>query len=271
MNIYRLFLAIAVLPLLLISCTGSSSNENTLISVKTTLGDFKIKLYDETPLHRDNFIHLVNNAYYEGISFHRIIKGFMVQTGDYSTRKDSNPLKTDSISNQTIPSEFVPGLYHKRGAVAAARQDNSINPEMRSSATQFYIVQGSKMNEYEFSLQEQQRDNNIRQAEFIKIFLRMADSCKKAGLSLSQGEIQENAILRMDAMPDKATAFKTTETERNTYLTSGGVPPLDGTYTVFGEIVEGMEIIDRIASVNTTPEDSPVEDIRIIKMKIVKK
>jgi peptidylprolyl isomerase len=271
MNIFRIFPAALILPLILISCSEKGNNENTFVSVKTTHGDFKIKLYDETPLHRDNFINLVNSSYYEGISFHRIIKGFMVQAGDFSSKKGADPAVTDSIAAISLAPEFVPGLFHKRGALAAARQDNSINPEMRSSATQFYIVEGSNISESELSLQEQERDNNIKQGEFIRVFMHLSDSCKKAGLSLTQGEIQEMALLRLYAMPDKVTLFKTTETQRNAYLSGGGVPRLDGTYTVFGEVVEGMATIDRIASVRTNPDDTPSEYVGIIKMKIIKK
>jgi cyclophilin family peptidyl-prolyl cis-trans isomerase len=271
MNIFRLSPAAFILPLILLSGCRTGNNKNIIISVKTTHGDFKLKLYDETPLHRDNFIGLVNSSYYEGISFHRLIKGFMVQAGDYSTKKRADPVVADSIGALSLPPEFVPGLFHKRGALAAARQDNSINPEMRSSSTQFYIVEGSKMSESEFSSQEQERDNNIKQGEFIRVFMHMSDSCKKAGLSLTPGEIQEHALLRLYDMPDKALLFKTTEIQRSTYMSVGGVPRLDGTYTVFGEVVEGMETIDRIASVRTNPDDSPTEYVGIIKMKIVKK
>jgi cyclophilin family peptidyl-prolyl cis-trans isomerase len=271
MNILKLFAATLLLPLILISCSGSANSENTFISVKTTHGDFQIKLYNETPLHRDNFIRLVNSAYYEGISFHRIIKEFMVQAGDISSKKGAAPAAIDSVADLSIASEFVPGLFHKRGALAAARQDNSINPEMKSSATHFYIVHGTMMSASEFSLQEQERDNNIRQGEFIRVFMHLSDSCKKAGLPLSQGEIQELALLRLYDMPDKVSMFKTTELQRNTYMSAGGVPRLDGTYTVFGEVSEGMETIDRIASVRTDSDDSPAEYIRILKMKIVKK
>lgn len=270
MNIFRLLPAELLLTLILLSCS-ETGNKNTYVSVKTTHGDFKIRLYDETPLHRDNFISLVNSSYYEGISFHRIIKGFMVQAGDYSTKKGAQTAAIDSISSLTIAPEFVPGLFHKRGALAAARQDNSINPQMRSSATQFYIVEGNKMSEGELSLEEQERDNNIKQGEFIRVFMHLTDSCKKVGLSLSQGEIQEKALLRLYDMPDKALLFKTTETERNAYMSVGGVPRLDGTYTVFGEVIEGMETIDRIASIRTNPDDTPSEYVGIIKMKIVKK
>jgi peptidylprolyl isomerase len=271
MNILKLFPPSVLLSFLLLSCSGNGNNINTYVSVKTTHGDFKLKLYNETPLHRDNFISLINSGYYEGISFHRIIKGFMVQAGDYSTKKGASQNKADSISPLSIAPEFVPGLIHKRGALAAARQDNNINPAMRSSATQFYIVEGEKMSESELSLQEQERDNNIKQGEFIRVFMHLSDSCKKSGLSLTQGEIQERALLRLYDMPDKVSLFKTTDIERNLYLSAGGVPRLDGTYTVFGEVVEGMETIDRIASIRTNPDDTPSEYVAIIKMKIVKK
>jgi cyclophilin family peptidyl-prolyl cis-trans isomerase len=271
MNILRLFTPAVIMTLILLSCSGSGNNEKTFVSVKTTHGDFTIRLYDETPLHRDNFIKLVNSGYYEGISFHRIIKGFMVQAGDYSSKKGAKSSLADSIADLSIAPEFVPGLIHKRGSIAAARLDNNINPAMRSSATQFYIVQGSMMSGNEFSQQEQERDNNIKQGEFIRVFMQMTDSCKKAGDTLTPGEIQERALLRLYDMPDKVSLFKTTDIQRETYMSVGGVPRLDGTYTVFGEVTEGMETIDRIASVITNPDDSPVEYIGIIKMKIFKK
>lgn len=271
MNILRLFPASLLLALILLSCSGSGNDESSFVSVKTNLGDFKIKLYNETPLHRDNFLKLVNSGYYDGISFHRIIKDFMVQTGDYSSKKGASPAIADSIAALSLAPEFVPGLFHKRGALAAARLDNSINPGMRSSATQFYIVQGEKMTADEFSMQEQERDKNIKQGEFIRIFMNLTDSCKQSGSALTPGEIQEKALLRIYDMPDKAILFKTSDKQKEAYLSSGGVPRLDGTYTVFGEIVEGIEIIDRIASVKTNPDDTPVDNIVILKMKILKK
>jgi cyclophilin family peptidyl-prolyl cis-trans isomerase len=270
MNIIKYFPAIFLLPLIMLSCTSPGVNKITFVSVKTTHGDFKIRLYDETPVHRDNFIRLVNSGFYEGIPFHRIINGFMVQAGDYSAKKGVNPSAADSTASQTLPPEFVPGLIHKRGALAAARQDNSINPGMRSSATQFYIVQGSAMDENEFNSQEQERDRNIKQGEFIRVFMNLADSCKKAGLALTDAEIQEKAIIRLYDMPDKTALFKTTQQMKDTYLKTGGVPRLDGTYTVFGEVVEGMETIDRIASVRTGSDDKPEEYVGILKMSIVK-
>jgi peptidylprolyl isomerase len=259
------------LALVLLSCSGSGSRENTFVLVKTNQGDFKIKLYNETPIHRDNFLMLVKSGYYDEMSFHRIIKDFMIQAGDYSQKKGASPSSADSIAALTLQPEFVPGLFHKRGALAAARQDNIFNPSMRSSATQFYIVQGEKMTESEFTIQEQTRDNNIKQSEFIRVFMHLTDSCKHSGQTLTPGEIQEKALLRLYDMPDKAAEFKTTDKQREIYFSSGGVPRLDGTYTVFGEVIEGMEIIDRIASVKTNPDDTPVDKIVILKMKTVKK
>jgi len=255
----------------MLSCSRSGNNKDTYVSVKTTHGDFKLRLYDETPLHRDNFINLVNTSYYDGVSFHRIIKDFMVQAGDHASKKEAYAYSIDSIADLTIAPEFVPGLFHKRGALAAARHDNTENPEMRSSATQFYIVQAPKLSEAELLQNEQERDNNIKQGEFIRIYMHLTDSCKNAGLELNQSEIQEKALLRLYDMPDKVSVFKTTEIQRNNYLYSGGVPRLDGTYTVFGEVIEGMETIDRIASLRTNTEDAPLEYAGIIKMKIVKK
>jgi cyclophilin family peptidyl-prolyl cis-trans isomerase len=271
MNISKLIPASILLAVVLFSCSGPRSSENVFVSVKTNQGDFKIKLYNETPQHRDNFLKLVNSGYYDGMSFHRIIKDFMIQAGDYVYKKGASRVFSDSVAALTLPPEFVPGLFHKRGALAAARHDNDINPAMRSSATQFYIVQGKKMNVSELSDQEQERNNNIKQSEFVRVFMYLTDSCKQSGSNLTPGEIQEKAVLRLYDMPDKAELFKTTGKQKEIYLSSGGVPRLDGTYTVFGEVVEGMEIIDRIASVKTTPEDIPVDNIVIVKMKIVKK
>jgi len=131
----------------LISCSAQNSNENTIIQLKTTLGDITISLYDDTPLHRDNFIKLVNSGFYDGISFHRVIQNFMIQGGDPSTRTVSFPESADSLNTYTVPSEFNRLHFHKKGAVAAAREGNNVNPEMSSSGTQFYIVQGTVFNE----------------------------------------------------------------------------------------------------------------------------
>ena len=134
---------ILIWPLLIAnSCTTSQSKIDTLISIKTTLGEIKIRLYDGTPIHRDNFIKLATSGVYDNVAFHRVIKDFMIQAGDPSTKPSSGKQFPDSLNTYTIPAEINPAYFHKRGAVAAARKGNDDNPEMRSSGTQFYIVQG---------------------------------------------------------------------------------------------------------------------------------
>jgi cyclophilin family peptidyl-prolyl cis-trans isomerase len=194
-------------------------NAQTYATLETTSGNIKIKLYDDTPLHRDNFIKLVNQGYYNGVLFHRVISGFMIQTGDPNSRnaRPGQPLG-DGGPNYTIPAEFSPEYFHKKGAIAAARLSDDVNPKKESSGSQFYIVQGKVYN-------------------------------------LSQLESLEKS--------NRHTAF--TEIQKESYTTTGGVPHLDNAYTVFGEVVEGLETIDSIASATTDQRNRPYTDIRIVK------
>ena len=263
---------IVLLPLILIihSCNVPPGNENTSILIKTTLGDIKIKLYDGTPLHRDNFIKLVNSGVYENVSFHRVIKDFMIQTGDPLTRPGKTKSAVDSLNNFTIPAEFNPQYFHKKGALAAARKGNEENPDMRSSGTQFYIVQGVKYNDSELDHAEQRINNNIKQATFNKILRHTADSLRNSGNNPSDAEIQEIASVKMFDYFSGNNNYKIPENQRLVYKTTGGAPRLDGTYTVFGEVTEGLDIVDKIAAVPTDGNDKPLNDIRIIKIKIIR-
>jgi cyclophilin family peptidyl-prolyl cis-trans isomerase len=261
---------ILLLLLLIHSCNGPGGNENTSIIIKTTLGDIKIKLYDGTPIHRDNFIKLVNSGVYENVSFHRVIKDFMIQTGDPLTRPDLSESSTDSLNTFTISAEFTPLYYHKKGALAAARKGNEENPEMRSSGTQFYIVQGVKFNDTELDQAEQRINSNIKQAVFNKILKHTADSLIRFGKTTSEAEIQEIASVKMFEYLSGYNNYKISEDQRNVYKTLGGVPRLDGTYTVFGEVTEGLDIVDKIAAVPTDSNDKPLNDIRILKIKIIR-
>jgi peptidylprolyl isomerase len=253
-----------------ICCDAPGGNENTFVSMKTTLGDIKIKLYDGTPHHRDNFIRLVNSGIYDGTSFHRVIKSFMIQAGDPSTRATHLPLSADSLNKFTIPSEFNSLYFHKKGALAAARQGNDVNPEMRSSGTQFYIVQGIKLTDEELEMAEQSINNNLKQAVFNKFLRLVADSARLSGTMLSDGQIQEKASAKMFNYLTTNENYRIPEDQRIIYKNIGGVPRLDGTYTVFGEVIEGLDVVDRIAAVPTDNNNKPVSDIRIIKIKIVK-
>lgn len=261
---------VIIFSVLLTACSSGNGNSETIISVKTTLGDLKIKLYNETPLHRDNFIKLVKSGFYDGISFHRVINGFMIQAGDGMTKKGASIRQDDTINTYTIPSEFNKNLYHKKGALAAAREGSDTNPLMNSSGTQFYIVQGKILNEEELATAEQQANSNISRAYFIKFLKEISDSLSRAGQSLSSGELQELTTLRLYDFLDSYGEYKMTENQRKDYTTIGGVPRLDGTYTVFGEVIEGIETVDKIAAVPTDSGDRPVNDIIILKMKVLK-
>lgn len=266
----KIFKRILLFPILFLAlhCSAPGGNENTVITIKTTLGDLKILLYDGTPVHRDNFIKLINSGFYEGVSFHRVINNFMIQAGDPSTRSVRIPSGADSLNTYTIPSEFSRSYFHKKGAFAAAREGNDVNPEMRSSGTQFYIVQGTKLNDDDLNLAEQRINSNIKQSMFNKIVRQVADSARLSGKPLSDAEIQENASFKMFQYLTTNEYYKIPDDHRIVYKNSGGVPRLDGTYTVFGEVIEGLDVVDRIAAVKTDNADKPLNDIKIIKIKI---
>ena len=254
----------------IISCNAPGGNENTTVSIKTTLGEIKIKLYDETPIHRDNFIRLVNSGFYDGISFHRIIKSFMIQAGDPDTKLPKPSSFPDTLKTYTIPAEFNNQFFHKKGALAAARQGNDVNPEMRSSGTQFYIVQGVKMTDDDLNSAEQRINSNFKQSRFNGFIKEVSDSTRLAGKTFNDAEIQEIASVKMFQYLTSYKEYKIPEEQRNIYKTAGGTPRLDGTYTVFGEVIEGLDIVDKIAEVPTDGSDKPVSDIKIIKIKILK-
>lgn len=254
----------------LISCDAPGGNDNTKVLIKTTAGDITIKLYDGTPLHRDNFIRLVNMGFYDGISFHRVIKDFMIQAGDPLTRSGLTKIQADSLSTYTIPAEIRKEYYHKKGALAAAREGNDVNPEMRSSGTQFYIVQGKKYTDQEIIAAAERINSNLKQIIFSRLIREIADSARRAGTPLQDSEVQEKASLKMFDYLTTQGDFKFSDEQVNAYRTTGGVPRLDGTYTVFGEVTEGLDVVDKIASVPTDASDKPVNDIRILKMKLVR-
>lgn len=255
---------------ILTSCNLQNGNENTVVDIKTTLGDIKIRLYDGTPLHRDNFIKLVNMGFYEGVSFHRVIKDFMIQAGDPLTRTAKLKDQSDTLNTYTIPAEIRKEYFHKKGALAAAREGNDVNPDMASSGTQFYIVQGVKISESEIPVMEERINSSIRQAKFNKYITETADSIKTAGASPDAGIIQERAADKMFQYLSAQEEYKLLPDQINTYKSAGGVPRLDGTYTVFGEVIEGLDVVDKIAAVKTSSSDKPLSDVKIIRMKIVK-
>jgi peptidylprolyl isomerase len=269
-TVARHFISLSIL-FLLFSCNAPGGNDNTIVLIKTTSGDIKVKLYDNTPLHRDNFIKLVNMGFYDGISFHRVIKDFMIQAGDPATKTGLTKEQLDTLDKYTIPAEFRREYYHKKGVLAAAREGNDVNPEMRSSGTQFYIVQGKKYTEAELKATEDRMNSNIKQTLFSRLIKETADSARLSGKPLQDSEIQEIASMKMFEYLTTTGEFKFSQEQIDSYMNAGGVPRLDGTYTVFGEVIEGIEVVDRIAAVQTNTADKPLNDIKIVKMKLVSK
>lgn len=249
--------------------------KETTVIMHTSLGDVTLKLYNETPLHRDNFIKLVKEGTYNGLLFHRVIKDFMVQGGDV-TSKDAPMNKSLGAGDlgYTVPAEFVyPKYFHKKGALCAARTGDEVNPERASSASQFYIVTGKKYTEGELKQMEKQLENRLKQS----IFARLQTENKAKIMQLYRnGEKEELAILRdtlvgkteLEAEKRKEEACLPAEL-REAYQSVGGVPFLDNQYTVYGEVVDGIEVVDVIQKVKTNKQDRPLENIVIKSMELV--
>jgi peptidylprolyl isomerase len=271
MNNFIKTIFITITIVIFTSCSSAKNNGNTLISLKTSLGEIKIRLYDSTPIHRDNFIKLVSSGMYDNVSFHRVIKDFMIQAGDPLTKPNSAKTFPDSLNTYTLPAEINPAYFHKRGAVAAARKSNEENPEMRSSGTQFYIVQGVRCTDSDLEQADIKITSNLRQAYFIKFMKQAADSIQSSGNTATESVVQQIASMKMFDYLSSNHEYKIPDDHRTIYKESGGVPRLDATYTVFGEVVEGLNILDRIASVSTDLNDKPTTDVRILKAKIIRK
>jgi len=214
----------------LTSCQAQTTNKQTdnmqkkyYVLIETAYGNMTVELFNETPKHRDNFIKLVNEGFYDGLLFHRVINNFMIQGGDPNSR-DAKPGQMLGNGNlgYTVPAEFVQGLFHRKGALAAARQGDMVNPTKASSPCQFYIVQG-----------------NVWQAEQLKVM------GQRMGKTFSDQQIEA-------------------------YTTVGGTPHLDNDYTVFGQVIEGLDVIDKIAAVKTGAGDRPVDDVKM-KIKVVER
>ncbi len=224
MNIIIKRLILFPILILIVSCSAPAGNENSIVTIKTTLGDIKLQLYDSTPIHRDNFIKLVKTGFYEGVTFHRVIKDFMIQAGDPHTRTGLSKHMIDSLDSYTIPAEFSTQYFHKKGALAAARQGNDINPEKRSSGTQFYIVQGVKYTDDELNITEQNFNNSMKQTLFTRFVKEISDSARLNGTILSTGELQEKASVKMFQYLTSNKDYKIPEDHRNVYKNLGGVP-----------------------------------------------
>ncbi|MBQ0061549.1 MAG: peptidylprolyl isomerase [Bacteroidales bacterium] len=235
------------------------------VKISTTLGDIVVRLYDETPLHRDNFVKLVKEKFYDGTLFHRVIKDFMIQGGDPDS-KGAPAGKQLGMGGPgyTIPAEINPNLIHKRGALAAARQGDEVNPERRSSGSQFYIVWGQQYKEGQMKQLAKQMEMQQLQTAFNQLvtenraeIMQLRRNRDQAGLQ----EMQERLVAQAQAKVKADGAQGLTAQQQETYTTIGGTPHLDNQYTVFGEVEEGMDVVEKIQTTATKPGDRPVQDI----------
>jgi cyclophilin family peptidyl-prolyl cis-trans isomerase len=267
MNTLRFFVLLLFLGIV-IGCGGSGNKtDENMVIIKTEFGDIKVKLYNDTPKHRDNFIKLVDEGFYTDILFHRVIKQFMIQGGD-PTSKDAAPgvQLGGGSPGYTIPAEILPNHHHKKGALAAARLGGPKNPMKESSGSQFYIVQGlvyrpGQLDTLEMKINAQRKDQLLRESfdQNKAKFNELQSKNDKAGFDLLVAQLREKA----DSLYATKSPFKLTPEQRNDYTTIGGYPSLDNEYTVFGEVVEGLDVIDKIAVVETDRMNRPVKDVKM--------
>lgn len=246
--------------------------EGPTLDIQTTAGPIRIRLYDDTPQHRDNFLKLAEEGFYDGVLFHRVINDFMVQTGDPES-KDAKPGQVlgSGGPGYTIPAEIeFPKHYHKYGALAAARTGDEMNPERRSSGSQFYIVTGKKYIPQQLSRMEEMAVQKQLQAYFMQLQRENIDTIKQLRLAndtVGLENLRQRFIKETEANVKPQTM---TEEQVRDYTTKGGTPHLDGQYTVFGEVLDGMDVVEKIQNVATDGRDRPLEDIKILSVKVVK-
>ena len=235
------------------------------VKIQTMLGDIIVRLYDETPIHRDNFLKLVKEGYYDGTLFHRVIKDFMIQGGDPDSKgAPAGKMLGVGGPDYTLEAEIKDGLFHKRGALAAARQGDEVNPERRSSGSQFYIVWGQVYNEgqlrqfsKQLKMQKVQSVFSQLAAEHRAEIMQMRRERNRAGLQ----ELQDR--LAAEAEKQASDYIGLTEEQQSIYSTLGGTPHLDGQYTVFGEVEDGLDVVEMIQASATGRGDRPVDDIEM--------
>ena len=248
------------------------NEKRTLVKLETTMGNITVALYNEPPKHRDNFIKLVKEGVYDSTLFHRVIKQFMIQAGDPDSKNASDTAMLGSGDvGYTIPAEFNPKFFHKKGVLAAARQGDDVNPEKASSGCQFYIVTGRKFTEPQLLGMENKINEQREEALFDSLarqHMKEIYKMRKAGDNAGLLELQDTLEAQARELADKEEKFRFTPEQIKAYSTVGGAPHLDGSYTVFGEVTEGMEVVENIEIAKTNRADRPVENIRILKASI---
>ena len=274
MKMKKLFAICLVALSALISVHLQAQEVETLVLIDTDMGKIKVKLFNDTPQHRDNFIKLVKDGVYEGTLFHRVIKDFMIQAGDPDSKNvPKGKMLGAGDVGYTVPAEFVyPKYFHKKGALSAARQGDNVNPKKESSGCQFYIVTGKVYNDTTLLGMENQMNQNRLTTVFnalaqkhMKEIYKMRKENDQDGLM----NLQDSLFAQAEAEVAKQPEFHFTPEQVKAYTTVGGTPHLDGEYTVFGEVIEGMDVVDKIQQVKTDRSDRPEEDVKIKKVVVL--
>jgi peptidylprolyl isomerase len=266
------------LSLLGLSKMGAQTLGKETVLIETSMGNMKVKLYEETPLHKLNFLKLVSDHVYDSLLFHRVINSFMIQGGD-PTSKTAKPI--DTLGNgelgYTVQAEINPKLIHKKGTLCAAREGDDVNPKFASSSCQFYIVQGKVRSSEDLKKAEDRINKTaktnagraVMKSEEGKMLKAQYDQYKAANKADSSDIINKIIESMITEEIAKKPVYAMSEHQKNMYSTLGGTPHLDGTYTVFGEVIEGLEVIDKIAAVKVDGNNRPEKDVRM-KITLIK-
>lgn len=273
MNRIVYFILISAMATLLSCGSSAKKSKETVVLINTEFGEIKVKLYDDTPEHKNNFLKLVNEGFYNDLLFHRVINNFMIQGGDPDSKDAPAGKQLGSGSpGYTIPAEINSKYFHKKGVLAAARQGGPSNPEKRSSGSQFYIVHGEvftdgKLDTMEMSLNSRAKNELMKEkftaaSEEMNAFQSNND---RDGFNIRMAELRAE----VDSLFETQDKFVFTPEQREVYTTVGGYPSLDGEYTVFGEVIEGLDVLDKIAAVETDQRNRPLVDVKM-QMTLVK-
>lgn len=282
-NTFRKMFTVALLSTSVAGCGAGGANKtesemtekdssDVIVNIETTEGNIKAVLFGDTPKHRDNFIKLANDGFYNGVLFHRVINEFMVQTGDPNS-KDAPAGKRlgEGGPGYTLDAEVVfPTHFHRRGALAAARQADAVNPERRSSGSQFYIVTGKAYSQENLTQMEEQIQMMKKEGIFRRLVMERQDTIRAMSARQDAQGLQkmERELIAMTEKELAQNPGEMTPEQRKAYVSEGGTPHLDGQYTVFGQVIEGFDVIDKIQKVETDSADRPLNDIRIIKVTV---
>ncbi|HOP12999.1 MAG TPA: peptidylprolyl isomerase [Lentimicrobium sp.] len=267
------YMLISLMFALFVAAPGASAQpagQEELVVISTPKGDITLRLFDDTPKHRDNFLKLARAGFYDSTLFHRVIDGFMIQGGDPDSKGAAPGIELGNGGpGYSIPAEITPAHFHRRGTLAAAREDDKVNPARLSSGSQFYIVQGKVFTAEKLDMLEKEQNSLAKQRIFVDIMDRPQNLTLRNQF-FSPDAKSDTAHFRflldtLNQMIDREftgdKVFRLSEAAREAYTTVGGAPHLDGRYTIFGEVVSGMEVVDAIATEKRDENDRPLQDI----------